>query len=86
MPDGAGAFLRSLGHCDWVLIGLALLLVLLFTTGVRAIRLEARHRRAALRLKTTAEQRALWRSQTRSADLQNLLDDLDALRRECLIE
>jgi hypothetical protein len=30
-------------------------------------------------LKTTAEQRAAWRKQTQSKDLQNLLDDIETL-------
>ena len=73
------ATIATLGHCDWVLLGLGMLIVLLLASGVRAIRKEARHRRAALRLTTTPQQRALWRSQTQVAELQNLLDDLDTL-------
>jgi hypothetical protein len=79
MFESASATMGTLGHCDWVLIGLGILIVFLLASGVRAIRKETRHRRAALRLKTTPQQRALWRSQTQVAELQNLLDDLDTL-------
>ena len=79
MFEIASATIGTLGHCDLVLIGFGILIAALLASGVRAIRKEARHRRAALRLKTTPQQRALWRSQTQVTELQNLLDDLDTL-------
>jgi hypothetical protein len=80
MVEIASATIGTLGHCDWVLTGLGILIAVLLASGVRAIRKETRHRRAAVRLKTTPQQRALWRSQSQVAELQNLLDDLDTLR------
>jgi hypothetical protein len=79
MVEIASATIGTLGHCDWVLTGLGILIAVLLASGVRAIRKETRHRRAAVRLKTTPQQRALWRSQSQVAEPQNLLDDLDTL-------
>ena len=80
-----GRFLPQLTAADWVFIISVIFLPLLMAFGIFAIRTEVREARRieakSVKLKTSRVQRQQWRKAATSAEMLNLLDDIEALLR-----
>jgi hypothetical protein len=80
-----GRFLPQLTAADWAFIISVIFLPLLMAFGIFAIRNEVREARRieakSVKLKTSRVQRQQWRKAATSAEMLNLLDDIEALLR-----
>jgi hypothetical protein len=80
-----GRFLPQLTAADWAFIISVIFLPLLMAFGIFAIRTEVREARRieakSVKLKTSRVQRQQWRKAATSAEMLNLLDDIEALLR-----
>jgi hypothetical protein len=80
-----GRFLPELATADWAFITSVIILPLLMAFGIYAIRSEVREARRiqakSVKLKTSRVQRQQWRKGATSAEMLNLLDDIEALLR-----
>jgi len=78
-----GSLFPEMTPGDWAIIIAVTLVPVIMVFGIYAIRSEMRHaariEARSVRLKTSREQRLKWRTETQSAELLNLLDDLEAL-------
>jgi hypothetical protein len=80
-----GDFHPELTGADWAFITSVIILPLLMAFGIYIIRGEVREARRveakSVKLKTSRVQREQWRRRAASAEMLNLLDDIDALLR-----
>jgi hypothetical protein len=78
-------FLPDLTSADWAIITAVILVPLLMVFGIYAIRSEMREavriKAKSVKLKTSRDQRRKWRKVATSAEMLNLLDDIEALLR-----
>jgi hypothetical protein len=78
-------FLPHLALADWAIVIAVILVPLLMAFGIYAIRTEIREavriEAKSVRLKTSKAERQEWRKRATSAEMLNLLDDLETLLR-----
>jgi hypothetical protein len=80
------SLLPTLTVTDWVILGLMAMVPAFMAVGILQIRKDtrshARHGPSFVKLKTSSTQRRLWRQQTHSKELIDLLDDIDTLLKQ----
>lgn len=78
-------FLPNLTSADWAVITAVIFVPLLMIFGIYAVRGEMREavriKAKSVKLKTSRDQRRKWRKVATSAEMLNLLDDIEALLR-----